>query len=101
MVAKRQKIAGFENVTKGLKMAYEHQESFGSIFTNHKKDKDNQPDWRGDFKLNGQIYEIAGWNKSIKNGPMISIKVQPKREKPTEPPTTEAPRPELDDEIVF
>ena len=39
---------------------YQHKEGAGSMLANNKT-SDAQPDWRGDFMLNGTLYEIAGW----------------------------------------
>lgn len=84
-------------------MAYEPREGQGAIFDNRKQ-SDKQPDMRGDFMLDGKMYEIAGWWKEGRSR-FLSVRVQPKRERADERP---APRqqPErgggdLDDEIPF
>lgn len=61
-------------------MAYEHKEGFGALFRN-KKGADSHPDYRGEFKLNGRMYEIAGWMKTGAKGPYMSLKVQAPRPK--------------------
>jgi hypothetical protein len=62
-------------------MAYEPKEGAGAIFPNNKQ-KDNQPDYRGDFMLNGEMYEVAGWKKQTQAGKtFLSIRVQAKRER--------------------
>ena len=59
---------------------YQHREGFGSIFPN-KKERDNHPDWKGDAMFNGNLIEVAGWNKTTAGGKSyISIKVQEKRQ---------------------
>lgn len=58
---------------------YQHREGSGSLFPN-KKERDNHPDWKGDAMFNGQIIEIAGWDKTTAGGKrFISVKVQEKR----------------------
>lgn len=62
-------------------MAYEMREGQGSLFVNKKKTPgDNLPDRKGDFLLNGVVYEIAGWLRTPKNGgdQFLSLKVSPK-----------------------
>jgi len=87
-------------------VTYEHREGSGSLFLN-KKGADNHPDYKGDFMLNGTLYEIAAWAKTTGAGkPFLSLKVQPKREQ-TQQPQREAPKPEprgggdLGDDIPF
>lgn len=61
---------------------YQKKDGDGALFQNRKQ-KDSHPDVRGDFLLDGKEYEIAGWQKSTRNGdPWWSLKVQPKRQKP-------------------
>ena len=67
---------------------YQHKEGAGSMLANNKT-SDAQPDWRGDFMLNGTLYEIAGWAGSTQGGkPRISLKVQPQRERTAQPAPT-------------
>ncbi len=64
---------------------YQHKEGAGSMLANNKT-SDAQPDWRGDFMLNGTLYEIAGWAGSTQGGKArISLKVQPQRERTAQP----------------
>ena len=75
-------------------MAFEHREGFGGMFPVRDRKTDKHPNLRGDFMLNGVVYEIAGWNK----GDRLSLKISEKRERPKEaaPASTG-----LDDEIPF
>lgn len=60
---------------------YQHKEGAGSMLANNKA-ADNHPDWRGDFMLNGTLYEIAGWAGTTQGGkPRISLKVQLARDR--------------------
>lgn len=94
---------------------YQHREGFGSMFQN-KKERDNHPDWKGDAMFNGNLIEVAGWNKTTAGGKSyISIKVQEKRQSgggggyaPEPPRDNRAPtqsRPaskdDIDDEVPF
>lgn len=59
---------------------YENEEKRGIFFYNNKK-SDKQPDFRGDFKLNGVDYEIAGWKRTGGSGrEFISLKIQEKEQ---------------------
>jgi hypothetical protein len=40
----------------------------GALFTNHKKQTDNQPDYNGSCTINGLEYWISGWIKKPKAG---------------------------------
>lgn len=84
---------------------YQHKEGMGSMLANNKA-ADNHPDWRGDFMLNGTLYEVAGWQGSTQGGkPRISLKVQPQRERQPAPTRIEGRRdenhPRRDDEDLI
>lgn len=49
-------------------MAFELKDNTGSLFKNDKKEKDNQPDWKGTVKINGVEYYLYGWDKLTKAG---------------------------------
>ena len=49
-------------------MAYEIRELSGSLFKNGLREKDTQPNARGDCKIAGVIYEVSAWTKTDKNG---------------------------------
>jgi hypothetical protein len=76
---------------------YQRKDGDGSLFKNGYKQKDAHPDMRGELMLDGKEYEIAGWQKSTRNGePWYSLKVQPKRqrgEQRQQPTTTGRPSP--------
>lgn len=55
---------------------YEQKPNTGAIFNNTKKEKDNHPDMRGDFNIDGKKYSIAGWWKQGKGGQFLSLSVQ-------------------------
>lgn len=59
-------------------MAYEQRPNTGIMFINDKKGNDKAPDRRGSFNIDGREYEIAGWQKTGKKGPFLSLSVKPK-----------------------
>jgi hypothetical protein len=86
-------------------MAFEHREGGGSLFSVDKK-SDKAPNMRGEFMLNGEMYEIAAWTKEGKKGKFLSLQVKPARQIQTRPsPNPRPPQsigPQMDDnEIPF
>lgn len=85
-------------------MAYEQKPGFGSFFRN-KKEKDTQPDYRGDICTpSGEHLRLAGWLKKDKNGnTFMSLKVEPPREQTGSAPAKPAARPaaDFDDSVPF
>lgn len=67
-------------------MAYEHKDGHGSLFQNDKGGVDTRPDYRGDFMLDGQLYEMAGWKKQGAKGPFLSLAIKPKEQRQDTPP---------------
>lgn len=49
-------------------MSYEHKENSGSLFRNTKREKESQPNARGEAMIGGVLYEVAAWTKKDKNG---------------------------------
>lgn len=47
---------------------YETKEKTGAFFENENKESDNQPDYTGNFKLNGEMWRIAGWARKAQSG---------------------------------
>lgn len=60
-------------------MAYELRDGNGSLFKNDKGDNENRPDYRGDLKIDGTVYELSAWIKQGKNGKFMSLSVKPKQ----------------------
>ncbi len=53
----------------------------GVLFKNEKT-KDNQPDFRGEIKVDRETYKIALWKKKSKNDNVyLSVQVEPKKER--------------------
>ena len=87
---------------------FQWNEGKGGLFHNRKQ-KDTQPDYRGEVTLEGNVYEIAGWKKEGKRGTWLSLSVNPKGDYQnaasssanagTQPPKAE--QPPFNDEIPF
>lgn len=53
----------------------------GALFKNDRKEKDTQPDYRGDINVNGVDYWISAWLKEGKTGTkFMSLSVQLKED---------------------
>ena len=60
---------------------FQHKEGSGSLFKNNYKEKENQPDMKGDAMFNGKPVELAAWTRVDKNGnKYLSLKIQDKQE---------------------
>lgn len=47
---------------------YEHKDNSGSLFRNDRKEKENQPDYKGSCMVNGTKMEMAAWIKEKADG---------------------------------
>lgn len=55
---------------------YQKREGQGSLFSNDRKQFENQPDFTGTVTINGRDMRIAAWNKVSNSGrPYISIQI--------------------------
>lgn len=88
---------------------YTQKEGAGTLFKNRYKEKDSQPDERGDAMIGGILYEVAAWIKTDRNGNQFrSLNIQPKRERPQADSGAAyragkdgGAKPDLDDDIPF
>lgn len=76
----------------------------GGLFVN-RKEKDSQPDYRGELNWNGTVLEISGWKKEGKNGTWLSLSAREKgsfqqKEKPSRNDRADT-APGFDDQIPF
>lgn len=75
----------------------------GILFQN-KKEKDTQPDFKGEVNVDGEIYQIALWKRKSKNDNVyLSVQVEPKKER-EEPKTVGEVldgKSDLDDQIPW
>lgn len=63
------------------------REGSGSLFRNNKRDKETQPNARGDAMIGGVLYEISAWTKKDRNGnPWQSLAFKPKEARPAKGP---------------
>jgi uncharacterized protein (DUF736 family) len=73
----------------------------GALFKNYRKDKETQPDYKGDINVNGTEMWISAWLSTSKAGkPYMSLSVQTKEEQAATPaaqPAMDA----IDDAIPF
>lgn len=64
------------------KPKYKNKQNHGSMFENDRKEKETQPDFRGDIDINGVTYWISGWKAMTSNGKKrISLSVQLQEER--------------------
>lgn len=72
-------------------MDFKHKDGYGSIFKNSYKEKDNQPDYKGNgTTLSGKDVEIAAWVKTAKDGQKyLSLKWEEKQQEETKKKTPE------------
>lgn len=57
-------------------MAFQHKEGQGSLFKNDRKEKANQPDWKGTGLYKGEVVEISAWIKENAKGKFLSLSFQ-------------------------
>ena len=75
----------------------------GALFANTYKEKEGQPDYRGEFiDATGKKWELAGWkNTSQKGTTYLSLKAQEPYKKDEAPQQTQQAQAEPNDEIPF
>ena len=75
----------------------------GALFANTYKEKEGQPDYRGEFiDATGKKWELAGWkNTSQKGTTYLSLKAQEPYKKEEAPQVTQQVQAEPNDEIPF
>lgn len=71
---------------------FELKDGQGTLFINDKKGNDKWPDRRGELKINGVVYEIAGWIKQGAKGQYLSISAQPKQDRQQSQPQRQVPQ---------
>ena len=75
----------------------------GALFANTYKEKEGQPDYRGEFiDATGKKWELAGWkNTSQKGTTYLSLKAQEPYKKEEAPQPKQQAQAEPNDEIPF
>jgi hypothetical protein len=61
-------------------MPFEHKDNSGTLFPNDRKTANNQPDFKGQIKVNGKLLDIAGWIKEGAKGNFYSLSVSEPRQ---------------------
>lgn len=84
------------------KQAYTPRELGGNLFKNtFKEEGSNQPDYRGECCINGQVFKIAAWIKDASNGTkFMSMSYEPKDEIAAVPAPVK-PQAAVSDDIPF
>ena len=84
---------------------YTPKDNTATLFKNDFKEKDTQPDLKGDGMINGQLVKISAWRRIASNGkPLLSLSFQAKEEQATKPVAKPAPKqaePDFDDDMPF
>ncbi|NVN44403.1 hypothetical protein HW537_10890 [Asaia siamensis] len=68
----------------------EQREGSGILLTNRQKRSDRSPDYTGTVTINGNPYEISGWNKTGRNGGAfitLSLRIPQPCQQRTQKPT--------------
>jgi len=77
-------------------MAYTHPAGRGSLFKNHEKETETQPDYDGEINVEGVIYFLNAWLAEGIKGKYMKLSVRRKDKQPE-------PKPEevLEDDVPF
>jgi hypothetical protein len=77
----------------------------GQIWANERKDKDTQPDYKGDINVDGVEYWVSAWKRkpdANPKAPSLSFAVTKKEKQSNQGGGGETPpQGDLDDEILF
>ncbi len=60
-------------------MGFQQKPNSGALFPNARKTSENQPDYKGDFNVDGVNYWISAWEKDSSNGPFLSFSIEKKK----------------------
>ena len=85
-------------------MAYEMKDMTGSIFKNEKREKETQPQGKGQALIDGVEYWVSAWTNDGTNGKYQSLKFERKDKQaaPSKPPVkSQSLADEFADDIPF
>ena len=66
-------------------MAFQHKNNSGTLFANDRRTAENQPNARGEAVIDGVVWEISAWTKTIQSGKRAGQKFQSLSFKPKAP----------------
>ena len=74
----------------------------GALFRNDRKEKDTQPDYTGECRIEGVEYRLSAWLNESKNGKKyMGLKLTAKDDMPGQQAPTADPPKDFDDEMPF
>ena len=82
-------------------MAFVLNDGQGTLFVADKKGNEKRPDREGELNLGGTMYRVSGWLKEGKNGPWLSLKVEPKQMVQARRDPPQKPAEDFPDSIPF
>lgn len=56
-------------------MGYETKDMTGALFANQYKERDNQPDYTGNVKIEGKMFRLAGWKQTPRGGGDVYLSI--------------------------
>ena len=72
---------------------YETRESQGALFVNERKEGE-QPDYRGNVRIGGVLYRLAGWKRTARSGTRwLALKIEPEQRHQASAELTRTPQP--------
>jgi len=83
---------------------YETKNNKGSLFRADEKPKETSPDYKGEIRVDGQLYWLSAWVNTAKSGKKyFALSVQPKEEQGQKKGADGAPPADdfIDDDVPF
>lgn len=81
-------------------MPFEIKENSGQLFKNQYKKEDKHPDYRGELKIEGELWDMSAWiKKSAKGDSYMSMSFRRQSERPQKQDDAPKQAPPADDLI--